>query len=494
MFIGVMLRYWPPCQQSVYFLHDGGLHLRLAEELLSNGFRLPAYTAYNQLATPFAYPPLSTYLVASMHQFFAIEIATILRFLPAAISCLAVYAFFQLSTELLEKNWQQIVATAVYAFIPSTFCQLIKSGGISRSCGALFCILALREVIRISSGSRRQGAVARLAILIALTELSHPEWAISLSLFLLSAVVSNRACFFWLFKAFLIALLIAAPWWIFVITLHGLGPFAAAALSSPAPFDLSSLLSIKFFPVALNFLLPTLAVIGFGVCLVERKFLFPLFVAAVLVLQGRGFGWMVSIPFAIFVAIGLDWAIKFGIATQQTSLGAALKDDVRRRIVRVAGAIVMAYALCDGLWMLAPGRPELQSASPAMLRSFDWIRSHTNPSAKFLVLTGRVWWFDYVNELFPALTGRRSETTCQGREWLSDGAFQNCVQLVSTLGAPYAPSNAELARQVLARRDINYILVEKSFISRVVLDSLISEQYSLVYQDDENIVYEHSAV
>jgi hypothetical protein len=52
-----------------------------------------------------------------------------------------------------------------------------------------------------------------------------------------------------------------------------------------------------------------------------------------------------------------------------------------------------------------------------------WVARQTPASSRFVVITGRSpWAVDKVGEWFPALTGRVSLGTVQGREWLPDFA------------------------------------------------------------------------
>ena len=56
--------------------------------------------------------------------------------------------------------------------------------------------------------------------------------------------------------------------------------------------------------------------------------------------------------------------------------------------------------------------------------AFHWIERNTPADARFLILTGGAEMFcSPVQEWFPALTGRVSESTIQGHEWLGDRNF-----------------------------------------------------------------------
>jgi hypothetical protein len=77
-----------PIVSLEYPLNDGGLFAQLVDDLLTNCFRLPEFTTYNQGGIPYAYPPLSFYLAASLVRLLPVSTITGVRLLPAIVSLL----------------------------------------------------------------------------------------------------------------------------------------------------------------------------------------------------------------------------------------------------------------------------------------------------------------------------------------------------------------------------------------------------------------------
>ncbi|MHB1223003.1 MAG: hypothetical protein ACYC2G_02995, partial [Gemmatimonadaceae bacterium] len=72
---------------------------------------------------------------------------------------------------------------------------------------------------------------------------------------------------------------------------------------------------------------------------------------------------------------------------------------------------------------------------PADRAAMRWVATHTDTSARFLVLTDSPWQVDRLSEWFPVLAGRVSVATVQGTEWLPRGSFDASIRRQSRLTA-----------------------------------------------------------
>ena len=168
------------------------------------------------------------------------RIFEILRWLPVIVNLLTIPAFFLLAETLLEDRPRAALGTVFYALTP-VYGWEIMGGGLTRSFGALFMLLALHFSVRsFKTGSWKFVFLASLFG--GLSVMSHPETAMH---------TVYGIAFFWLFtkhswkkllQAFVLALLagvVSAPWWLTVYLQHGLSPFLSAA--SSGVHDLSPL-------------------------------------------------------------------------------------------------------------------------------------------------------------------------------------------------------------------------------------------------------------
>ena len=215
-------------------LNDGGLFYTMSSDLQSNSYRIPEFTTYNFDRIPFAYPPLSLYAASLVDDATPLSMFGVFRLLPLCASIATMFAFLALARRILPDRVSLVAAVTAFALIPRSFEWMIMGGGLTRSLGLFFAVLALHEAHRLYVGRRRSAAVT-LGVLAGLTLLSHLEiaWFLAFStVILLAAHGRHRTGALGTLAAVAIAVAVAAPWWITVLTQHGASPFVAAATTS----------------------------------------------------------------------------------------------------------------------------------------------------------------------------------------------------------------------------------------------------------------------
>ena len=167
---------------STFPLNDGGMFYTMVQDLVANGYRLPAYTSYNYAGIPFAYPPAAFYLAAFLSRTW--PLLDVLRVLPPLLSVLANPMFYLLARDVLSRAlgtdagqraaW---IATLAYALIPSSFQWQIMGGGLTRSLRYLAALS--HALVRLASvrspGQQAQHLLLGTSAALALAVASHPE-------------------------------------------------------------------------------------------------------------------------------------------------------------------------------------------------------------------------------------------------------------------------------------------------------------------------------
>jgi len=426
-----------PVLTATFPLNDGGMFYSMVEDLKRSHFALPAYTSYNGGSLPYTYPPLGFYAGAIVSSLLRVDTLTVLRILPAVVSCLTLLAFFRFARTTVAPT-AAIAAVFAFALLPGAFQWEIMGGGLTRSFGLLFAALALNELYELFHGGGAAQVVSA-SVLCGLTLLSHIEfgWFLAFSAaWFVAAFVRTRAD---LFRAAMVAcgtLLTAAPWWLTVLLRDGLAPIRAAGASGGA-FSLEMTLSVfaqlDLTQESLFSPLLVLGVLGILVCLRERRFLLPGWIALCLLLDPRTYFTDVTLPLALLAGIAVDeFLIPFlrsGIALGHDKDSSAPRNaDSSRRVPasRWLMPAVLGAAVMYGLFA-AIGTPKIVASLSAL--PFDeraamaWARTNTAEQSRFLVVTGESWAVDRSAEWFPALTGRVSVATVQGSEWLPNGGF-----------------------------------------------------------------------
>ncbi|HXG36905.1 MAG TPA: hypothetical protein VNL15_08050, partial [Dehalococcoidia bacterium] len=332
-------------------LNDGGLFYVMVRDLQEAHYLLPSFTSYNNADIPFAYPPFSFYLAGLLDDAGPWDLLSIFRFLPLVFSVLTIPAFFWLCRSLFNSSRLDslsdhrsadtrlvLLATFFFAVMPRSFKWEIVGGGLTRSIGFFLAILFLHQLLMaLQSGKKLHTGAA--AVLLGLTLLSHPE---------MSVFAMYSGALFWLFThrslqtlwtsalVFVGGFILALPWLIEVIGTHGLGPYLAAMSTGEgvaAPWDRYAFMTFSFSEEPYVPFLAVLGFVGFLSCLAQRKFLLPLWLTLVFVLDARKAPTLAMVPMAMLIAIALDY-----LAVLSES---RLKFDLRRlhRLPRLLGLL-----------------------------------------------------------------------------------------------------------------------------------------------------------
>src|SRR5262249_45201035 len=145
MELGAFIRFFIIGTTGDFPLNDGGLFLVMIQDVMQAHFALPAFSSYNAIHMPFVYPPLAFYLGPIVATITHWSLLDIVRFMPAVVNVLTIPAMYLLSRTILNSRNQAIYATFAFAMLPRSFFWLIMGGGLTRSVGFLFAILALQQ-------------------------------------------------------------------------------------------------------------------------------------------------------------------------------------------------------------------------------------------------------------------------------------------------------------------------------------------------------------
>ncbi len=403
--------------------NDGGLFYTLVNELVANGFRLPAFSAYNATHLPVVYPPLAFYLAGLIHFLFGVPVVDLQRWLPLVFSLLTIPAFAWLSRAILKNPPAAALATLAFALLPNSIDRLLMGGGLTRAPGFFFALIALTCIYNLfESGfdSHRRRYLYLAILFSALTVLSHPVYAwfvaYSSGVFFLYSPSKRRN----LVLAFYVAagvLLLSAPWWGSILAAHGLAPVLGAFQSRNALPLIVSLSQLLFFDLSREFFLEILGVlslVGLTFSLYERNTFWLVWLLAIFILERTS-------PVALAV---VPLAMLSGLASARLLAASQLawKSPNQRRFVQLGFTVLIYYCLISSYLSFNP-----QVLTPAVRRSMEWTVQNSAPQSRYLILTANPWWDDPLTEWFPALTGRTSLTTVQGYEWTSRFQFAERV-------------------------------------------------------------------
>ncbi len=448
-------------------INDGGMFYVMIRDLLSNRFLIPAFTSYNHLNIPFAYPPLSFY-IGGLLSLLGIPIIEIIRWLPPLVSTLSIIAFYWMASLMLSSNSKAALATLVYALIPRSFSWYVMGGGLSRSFGMLFLILSCASTWLLFL--RKDWKYVILTILCGSGAiLSHPETGLH---------AAAGCILIWLFKgrnargirdSIIVSLgvmILTGFWWGSVLFQHGFAPFQSA-LRTGGNGSLFAVLGLggNLTEEPLFSLSIVLGVIGFAKQATYRNWFLLSWLVIPFIVEWRSATAISILPLSILAGSGLaDVIIPLILKTKSNSnenMNDWTRFVFRNRLIQFALGFYMFYAFIGAFiydYSLAHYVISEQS-----LDAMIWIKNNTPGDSHFIVLTTRTDPFsDPTVEWFPAISSRTSLNTVQGTEWLLGNGFIHYLDSLTKLHACLNTGVSCVTQWEESQQlDMNYIYIEK---------------------------------
>ena len=457
--IGAFMRFNPTLLAG-FAINDGGMFAVMVDDLKTSGYNLPAFTTYNHLDIPFAYPPLGFYLGRIASDLFGMSAVEAVRWVPAFFASLSIPAFYLLALRLLKNKYYAALSTLSFALMPRALSWFVMGGGLTRSPGQFFMLLTLATVIRLYEENPRAD-IFLAGVLGGLAVMSHPEAAVHtfVSAFFLWLMLSrSRTAFINSVMVGLIVLLVSAPWWATVIRHHGLEPLLNGMQTGSNPLAVFHLLFFVFTEEPYATVIAILGLIGIAHQLARRKYLLPLWLLIPFLVEGRSAAGPASIPLAMLAAIGFIDVIL-----------AAIQPNVAKEVpldhVSPVERNVFLYLLLYLIFSTSQFGLQLSKATlyPPDREAMKWVQDNTSDDSRFLVLTGTSSVScDSVLEWFPALTGRQSILTVQGTEWMKGADFNNYVRSTYAVQKCLPEGDSSCLDSAVSRSAYDFIYLSKT--------------------------------
>ncbi len=507
IFLGTFMRF-NPTWLAGFAINDGGMFAIMIEDLKASHYSLPAFTTYNHSNIPFAYPPLGFYLGRIAADLSGASVMEVLRWLPAFFASLSIPAFYWLALRLFKDKYRAALSTLFFALMPRALSWFVMGGGLTRSPGQFFMLLALACVVRLYEENRRVD-IWLTALFSALAVLSHPEAAVHTfvsALFLWIMLSRKRTAFIHAILVGLLVIVLTAPWWLTVVHYHGITPLLNAAATGkklPAVFHL---VFFVFTEEPYATFIAVLGLIGVAGHLVRKNYLLPLWMAIPFFVEGRSAAGPAAIPLAMLAAVGWADVIMPRLTVLYRTISLQEGDDSHEdaKIISSAERNIFIYLLLYLVFSTYQFGYRLSNATlyPADQEAMQWVKENTSSEARFLVLTGTTSVScDSVLEWFPALSGRKSLYTVQGAEWTLGEGFTSFAKSVynvqacldegaSCLDAVLDPSEYDYVYVSKILRTNNCLPLEARRTFPYFIESMrSSERFEIVYETDGVVIY-----
>ena len=461
LLVGTFVRFNPTLLAG-FPINDGGMFAVMVEDLKDSRYLLPAFTTYNHLNIPYAYPPLGFYLGRITADLLGMNTVEVLRWLPAFFASLSIPAFYLLALRLLKNKYYAAVSTLFFALMPRALSWFVMGGGLTRSPGQFFMLLTLATLIRLYEENRRRD-IFLAGVLAGLAVLSHPEAAVHTfvsAIFLWLMLSRKRETLISAVAVGVIVLVVTSPWWATVLAHHGLGPLLAGAQTGQKTLAIFHLIFFAFTEEPYATVIAVLGLLGIGYSLARREYLLALWLAIPFFVEGRSAAGPAAIPLAMLAAIGL---VDVVLPAIQAITGVRQEPANIEHISSTERNIVI-YLLVYLLFSTYQFGFSLSNATlfPPDQEAMTWVRENTPEESRFLVLTGTTSVScDSVLEWFPALTGRQSLFTVQGTEWTQGSNFNDYVRSTYAVQNCLASEDVACLDKAIDRSEYDYIYVSK---------------------------------
>ena len=461
--------------------------LALIRDLRANDFILPRITTYNSSGIPFAYPPLAMYVAAVLSSLSSISELDLLRWLPPLASAILIPVFYWLAQRILGSRSKAIIATLLYAVMPGSSDWLVMGGGLTRSFGVLFSLLAIGYAHRLFNGQGDKKNIGLATLFCALAVLSHPEVGLqAAAAYLVFLVIYGRKVS-GLVNAAMVAsgtAALTAPWWLTVLRYHGFSPFESAVQTGIRETLWASLFRAFFSTQGGVPVLPVFSLIGIYVVLRQRDLLLVLWTFVPFFIDPRNAPAMAIFPLVMLASEGMYYAhTEFRRAYAASFQGIPKAAAVLPWWTPASFALILLYFLLVSYRSAAHLAAISLSASDR--ETLQWIRENIPLQGRFLLITNRGEispMSDSFQEWFPALAERQSRNTLQGLEWvLGSDFFPYSQRLVALQTCPDVHClDAWLEQNSVA---IDFILIQKKRTLPEALNSVrADERFEIVYE------------
>lgn len=400
-------------------LNDGALFLQMTRDIQAAGYLIPETTTYNALDIPFVYSPLAFYLAAVLNDFLGVPLLDVFRALPFLFSVATILAFYLVARQLLRLS-EAAIAVIAFALLPRSWEWMVLGGGITRSLGFLLALLTIAAAIRMYR-TRALRWVLATGVLAGLTALAHPQAAVFMALslsVLLFATGWSWASFRLLALAGVVGALVIAPWLVPMLIRHGPDPFLSArATGGGSLLGVILFLKLRFTGAPFMDILGIIGFTGLAVALAQRRWLAPVWLALILLVDSRGGATYAMVPLALLIGVAVVAGVRaMGVQFQPDRPFMAVR---RYPGLSAAGLTVLVLAIGTNQGTIVKDNSVLLPVSDDQRTAMEWVAANLPPNASVAVVTGLDFWEgDRVSEWFPVLAQRRSVATFQGYEWL----------------------------------------------------------------------------
>jgi hypothetical protein len=373
-------------------------------------------------------------------------------------------------------------------------------GGLTRGLGLLFSQLTIASWFFLRE-KNNSSSFFLIALILSLSALTHPEAAIFAFLSLFLAVIFSQKKTQELIRFCVVSLLtvvITSPWWMTLLMRYGTGPFLEARLTGGNFQAVANyIFSFSFLEQSMLDILGVFCFLGFFYHLSQKKFYYPVWVLALIIINSRSASRFTVVPLSI-LATSLLFDIIFPFVKN------IYKQSINKTLRSFSLLFIVFYISLSSL--IAPFSSDWRI--PVVLKkhreAMEWIKNNTDKNSKFLVIPAEHngnWAKESVMEWFPVLAQRQSLATVQGSEWLKGEAILRLYEYFSLLECRTASAACLRLWTVDYQKTYTHVYISKE--SNLVkgyprcCDSLLASlrqemEYMVIFENESVVIFQYT--
>jgi hypothetical protein len=474
----------------------------MVEDLIENGFRLPKYTNYNQANIPYAYPPLAFYLTGLMHSYLGIPLLTLFQYFPVVISTFTIPAFYYLTDAFFDKKFYRAIATFFFSMLPRSFEWFVMGGGVTRSLGFIFAILAIYYFWKVYASDNKKTHLLLASLFSTLTILSHPVSSLFLVFSIIMIFIYSRPIKNNIQKSLIIAVIVVfltSPWWIIIILNHGVNPFVGAGSSGHVNwFEIKNIIT-QNYGYENSYFLTVLSVFALlGAFSGNNKNSIKLTILLVLgyIVIPRGGVDFLTIYMAMLATIGFGDILQIWNTKQNFEYHSVIQQIRENSKTRIFLFFIIVYVFFAAYTYKYVDSKDQVRLTVNDFRAMEWIRENTAEDSALLLYPSwdekRYWWNDFRAEWLPTITKRESVTTVQGYEWLPELFAERITRYTDLRFCKQRGAECVVQWTEEFGIEVNFIIVGDRIGKLNLVESFqIDDAFKEVYRNEELIVFEY---
>jgi hypothetical protein len=371
-------------------------------------------------------------------------------------------------------------------------------GGVTRSIGFLFAILAIYFVWEVFQENKISYKLIWVALFSSLTILSHPVT----SLFLLFSVIviylyHHPVQIKILLILAALILLGSSPWWGTVFRYHGITPFFGASNTGHLNwFEIKNLMTQKYGYENSYFLSIVSVLAILGLFSKRKKMSLTLGILCVVgyVVIPRGGVDLLTIYLPVLATLGFQVVTGAWNAEYSTEGRNYFPDELKSKQTRAFLIFIFIYVFLGAYtYKFVENKADLRLNESNIL-AMEWLRDNTDETDSILVFppseANRYWWNDFISEWLPALSERESLTTVQGYEWIPS-IFEERVKSYTELRNCSLDYSCIKEWQAKNSPKANYIYFDDLAKFGILSEKFLSsDSYSIIYENEGVVILE----